>query len=508
MALDRFQSIDPALLDIGPNDRVIDLGCGTGRHVLELAKRPGVIHGADLSLHDLRAGRYLLEIMRRRGEVRAKVHWLQMAGERLPFADAAFERVICTETLEHVDDDSVLARELVRVLKPGGILAVSVPDEYSERIFWKLSKNYRTQAGGHVRVYERGRIVQLLREAGLRPYAVRYRHSLETAYWLSHIALWSEWGKQGPVTSRFRRLLDSNTSRALPAVRWLDDVGNRILPKSIVVYARKPLAAAGNGDLARPAITLADATPHEVGVPEHLAELSPDGEPLVPARIEEADERTTVEVRAIPAPFRIDPASDDAEREPGQPLSLKEELQRALTLQGEDEKLRLIEIMRSCRFAFMREVQDLTGEQAATPLTSDGRTMKEILGHITGWERWSASALEQVRAGLLEPSIMTLGGYPEGIPRYASIDTFNAARMAEAREKPWADLLEESARTFESLVAAADSTPAATLRRTAPFYWPAIGGTVPCGLYLLMVTAHHYQEEHLPEVMRRGAGAR
>src|SRR6185436_4616070 len=193
--------------------RVIDLGCGTGRHVLELAKRPGVIHGADISRHDLRAARYLLEIMRRRGEVRAKVHWLQMAGEQLPFADAAFDRVICTETLEHVDDDSVLARELARVLKPGGILAVSVPDEYSEKVFWKLSRNYRTHAGGHVRIYERKRIVGLLRDAGLRPYAVRYRHALETVYWLSHIAFWSDWGKQGPITSAFRRILDSQRAR-------------------------------------------------------------------------------------------------------------------------------------------------------------------------------------------------------------------------------------------------------------------------------------------------------
>ena len=72
-------------------------------------------------------------MMRREGDVRARVHWLQTAGERLPFVDGAFDRVICTETLEHVDDDGVLARELVRVLKPGGILAVSVPDEFSEK---------------------------------------------------------------------------------------------------------------------------------------------------------------------------------------------------------------------------------------------------------------------------------------------------------------------------------------------------------------------------------------
>ena len=72
--LDRFQSIDPALLDIGPEDNVIDLGCGTGRHVLELSKVPSNIIGADISLNDIRAGRYLLEIMRRRDEVKARVH--------------------------------------------------------------------------------------------------------------------------------------------------------------------------------------------------------------------------------------------------------------------------------------------------------------------------------------------------------------------------------------------------------------------------------------------------
>ena len=98
--------------------------------------------------------------MRRRDEVKARVHWLQTAGERLPFKDGAFDRVICTETLEHVDDEHVLARELARVLKPGGILAISVPDEFSEKVFWKLSKNYRTHAGGHVRIFQRREIVR------------------------------------------------------------------------------------------------------------------------------------------------------------------------------------------------------------------------------------------------------------------------------------------------------------------------------------------------------------
>jgi SAM-dependent methyltransferase len=527
MALDRFQSIDPALLDIAPTDRVIDLGCGTGRHVLELSKQPADIIGADISRNDLRAARYLLEIMRRRGEVKARVHWIQTAGERLPFADAAFDRVICTETLEHVDDDSVLARELSRVLKPGGILAVSVPDEYSERLFWKLSTNYRTHAGGHVRIYERKRIVQVLRDAGLRPYAVRYRHSLETLYWLSHVAFWSDWGKQGPITARFRRLLDSSRARQSRIVTALDDIGNRVLPKSIVVYSRKPLATASvwEDGLPQPPVMATDDTPHEFGTAEHLpVEIAPDAQTALaesayrealsttgelPAEEPwQADDRQTVEVRAVPAPFAIEPPPVPEREQGGAPLSLNEELRLASTLTGDTQKERLVEIIRSCRFALMREVQELTGEQASTPWTPDGRTMKEIVGHIAGWERWTIAALDEIAGGVKEPQIMALAGYPEGIGRYASIDAFNSARMVESRERPWAELLDDSAATFERMLETIDRVPASLLADTAPFYWPDIGGTVPCGIYLLMVAAHHYQEEHLPEVLAGRAPAR
>jgi SAM-dependent methyltransferase len=473
--LDRFQSIDPALLDIGRDDRVIDLGCGTGRHVLELSKVPSNIIGADISKDDIRAGRYLLEIMRRRGEVKARVHWLQTAGERLPFKDASFDRVICTETLEHVDDDAVLACELARVLKPGGILAVSVPDEYSEKLFWKLSKNYRTHVGGHVRIYRRGDVVRLLHRAGLEPYAVRYRHSLETLYWLSHVAFWSDWGKQGPITRAFRNLLDSQRARESSIVTAIDDVGNRILPKSIVVYSRKPL---------------------------HERTRSQNGH-IDAAKVFEEDDRTTVEVRAVPAPFGIDPGVPAAIAEPHPPpLSLIDELRVALKLEGEAQKQRLIEILRSCRFSLMREVQDLGGEQAATPWTPDGRSMKEIVGHISGWERWVTAGLEEIMAGAREPSIMSLSGYPEGISRFGSIDVFNAVRMAEARERPWAEILDESSAVFERLIATAERVPATALAQTSQFFWPELGGTVSCGLYLLMASAHHYQVEHLGEVLR------
>jgi hypothetical protein len=75
--------------------------------------------------------------------------------------------------------------------------------------------------------------------------------------------------------------------------------------------------------------------------------------------------------------------------------------------------------------------------------------------------------------------------------------------MGESRERPWQQILEDSAQTFERLISAIERVPAVALERSAPFYWPDLGGTVPCGVYLLMVSAHHYQEEHLPDLLYR-----
>ena len=106
----------------------------------------------------------------------------------------------------------------------------------------------------------------------------------------------------------------------------------------------------------------------------------------------------------------------------------------------------------------------------------------------------------EIIAGVAEPSVMSLSGYPEGISRYASVDVFNAARMGEAREGPWSEILAESDVVFDKLIATAERVSAENLSLTADFFWPDIGGTVPCGIYLLMEAAHHYQVEHLPEI--------
>ena len=192
-----------------------------------------------MSHEDLRIFNYLLVLTNEERPVVAQISAVEGDGERLPFADGLFDTVICTETLEHVPDDRAVLRELLRVLRKGGVLVISVPDEHSERLLWRLSPRYRNTPGGHVRIYRRKHIERLLRESGAEPFAIDFRHSLESVRWLVHSVVDREWGKPGFVTKGIRWLLDTPSHRNWPALAWCDALGNHVLPKSIVLYGRK-----------------------------------------------------------------------------------------------------------------------------------------------------------------------------------------------------------------------------------------------------------------------------
>ena len=237
--LDRYQAIDPRQLDLQSAGRLLDVGCGTGRHILELSRYEGTFVGLDMADEDLKKMRYLLALAAQEGRLVANVHIAQGDGMSLPFRDDEFDQVICTETLEHVDDDEAMLRDLIRVLRPGGVLVVSVPDEYSERLLWRLSPRYRTAPGGHVRIYRRKQIKGLLKAHGAGPESVQYRPSLESVRWLVPSVIDKEWGEPGRITNGIRWLLDTPSHRNWRALAWADAAFSRVLPKSIVLYGRK-----------------------------------------------------------------------------------------------------------------------------------------------------------------------------------------------------------------------------------------------------------------------------
>jgi SAM-dependent methyltransferase len=98
------------------------------------------------------------------GSVRGDAH-------HLPFPDGTFDRIIASEVLEHLPDDAAALRELARVLRPGGTIAVTIPAWLSETVCWKLSEEYHAPIaeGGHLRIYTEAAMRDLMRAAGLDP---------------------------------------------------------------------------------------------------------------------------------------------------------------------------------------------------------------------------------------------------------------------------------------------------------------------------------------------------
>lgn len=103
-----------------PCDSFLDAGCGDGRYLRALdAELPGRIAGVDISERILETARSAIP--------RATLQQANL--EALPFADASFELVLCTQVIEHVLDAGAGVAELARVLQPGGRLVISTDNE-------------------------------------------------------------------------------------------------------------------------------------------------------------------------------------------------------------------------------------------------------------------------------------------------------------------------------------------------------------------------------------------
>lgn len=137
------------LLSANPGPRVLNAGAGQGTFSKRLEER-----GFDVtSVDDSEAA---VEVLRRRlaGEVR------RADVASLPFADESFDAAVLGEVLEHVPDDAAALREVARVLRPGGVVAISVPA--GERL------GPSDRWAGHFRRYNRARLLDLCAEASLR----------------------------------------------------------------------------------------------------------------------------------------------------------------------------------------------------------------------------------------------------------------------------------------------------------------------------------------------------
>jgi SAM-dependent methyltransferase len=159
----------------------------------------------------------------------------------LPFPDNSFDRVIASEILEHVLEDASAIAEIFRVVRPGGLVAVSVPRQWPERICWALSDAYHEVQGGHVRIYRGHQLLAALEAAGLESLGSHHAHALHSPYWWLKCA--SGVDRDNPLTDGYHRLLVWDMMRRPWLTQTAERLLNPVLGKSLVLYLRKPRAS-------------------------------------------------------------------------------------------------------------------------------------------------------------------------------------------------------------------------------------------------------------------------
>jgi SAM-dependent methyltransferase len=231
-------TVDYDRLGVRRGDRLLDMGAGGGRHAFEAAKRGAAVTALDADAGELKDAKAVLDEL---GHGGACVNGDAL---RLPFADATFDRVIAAEVLEHVPADVAAMRELARVLRPGGTIAVTVPRWGPEQVCWALSEEYHAPhvAGGHVRIYRQRTLIGRLKSAGLRFVDHHHAHSLHTPYWWIRCAVGPH-DDDHPITRLYHRFLVWDLMKRPLLTRAADRVLNPVLGKSLVVYLEKPVHA-------------------------------------------------------------------------------------------------------------------------------------------------------------------------------------------------------------------------------------------------------------------------
>jgi SAM-dependent methyltransferase len=162
----------------------------------------------------------------------------------LPYADGTFDCVIASEILEHVPQDDRAISELVRVLKPGGRLAITVPRWLPERICWLLSDEYHANEGGHIRIYKADELRDKVTRHGLTLTHTHHAHALHSPFWWLKCAVGTS-KNDHPAVAAYHKLLVWDMMSAPWLTRRGEDLLNPLIGKSVALYFEKAAVAGG-----------------------------------------------------------------------------------------------------------------------------------------------------------------------------------------------------------------------------------------------------------------------
>lgn len=233
-----MQTINFDHLQLDAGDRLLDLGCGEGRHAITAYMLQDIESvGVDLSHKDLSTTRERFQTFEEPSNTGKSLVIAVASGLQLPFADNSFDKVICSEVLEHIPDYRAVLAEIARVLKPGGIFAASVPRFFPEWVCWQLSDAYHAMEGGHIRIFNARHLRLDIEQLGFVFYRRHHAHALHVPFWWLKCLFWRAPGiTEARVVSTYHRFLVWDLMQQPTITRWLEKVLNPLMGKSVVMY--------------------------------------------------------------------------------------------------------------------------------------------------------------------------------------------------------------------------------------------------------------------------------
>lgn len=124
-------------LDLKPEHEMIDVGCASGHQVFKAAEICKRVVGVDVGVEFIDTAKKIAA----QNNVK-NVEFLLIEGDKLPYPDQSFDRLICSEVLEHVIDVHPFLDELIRVVKVNGVVVFTVPNLNNRGTLYKRIKDF------------------------------------------------------------------------------------------------------------------------------------------------------------------------------------------------------------------------------------------------------------------------------------------------------------------------------------------------------------------------------
>ena len=164
--------------------KVIDVGCGNGRHLKSLGFRltDSEIVGIDQSVSEItKLNEEFSDSICKNGNT---YRFITGDIREMEIPDNSQDLVVCSEVLEHVPNFEAVLKECYRILKPGSVMLISVPAYFPESLCWKYSKKYMQTPGGHIRIFKKNFLKERFEALNLKVFKQHREHALHSIYWI------------------------------------------------------------------------------------------------------------------------------------------------------------------------------------------------------------------------------------------------------------------------------------------------------------------------------------